>query len=451
LTDSGRETVQGRERRGRGPRAGAGREGKMGFERASRGARLWVKGLMQSEDVWFKKVIPASVRHLVSRPLEKHVVRKTKIPKPYAPGQYPRGINLYGLFRSEIGLSQGVKLYARALEQGKIPHTLLNLDFMPELPQNDTSYDGRLTLENKYAVNVVHINPLEWRDACGTFSQKQFDRHYNIAVILWELETLPKEWMEVFDYIDEVWAPSGFIAGAVRKATDKPVTVIPYGMEVPYDEKLTRADFGLEEGDFLVLMMFDSKSYAARKNPGGAIDAFREAYGENPEKVKLVIKINNPREEDVAFVEEHIGGKAGYALITERMEKAKLNSLIRLCDVFISLHRAEGFGLVMAEAMALGTPAVATGWSANTEFMTEEASCPVKYRMVPVNGQYQYDDGTMTWAEADVHCAAAYLKRLRDDPAYYREKAEAGKRYIEENLSVERCAEAIRKRMEEIA
>ncbi len=422
----------------------------MGISRIGFGVRKWLKRLMMSPDVWFKKVIPVQIRHLISKPLEKRVVRKTGIPKLYEPGRYPAGINLYGLFRSEIGLSQGVKLYARALEEGNIPHTLLNLDFMPELPQNDTSYDDRLTLENKYAINVVHINPLEWRDACGAFPQKQFDRHYNIAVILWELEELPDEWLDVFNYIDEVWTPSRFIAGAVEKATEKPVTVIPYGMEVPYDETLTRADFGLNEEDFLVLMMFDSNSYASRKNPGAAIDAFREAYGDNPERVKLVIKINNPRTEDVAFVEEHIGGKAGYLLITERMEKKKLNSLIRLCDVFISMHRAEGFGLVMAEAMALGTPAVATGWSANTEFMPADAACPVDYKLIPVAGGYQFDNGRMQWADPDVHDAAGYLKRLREDPGYYREKAEAGKHFIEENLSTERCAEAMKKRIAEI-
>ena len=422
----------------------------MGVGRIGYSVRMWLKKLMMSPDVWFKKVIPARIRHLISKPLEKRVVRKTAVPKPYEPGKYPAGINLYGLFRSEIGLSQGAKLYAKALERGNIPHTLLNLDFMPELPQNDTSLDDRLTLENRYAINVVHINPLEWRDACGTFSQKQFDGHYNIAVILWELETLPNEWLDVFSYIDEVWTPSRFIAGAVEKATDKPVTVIPYGMEVPYDDQLTRADFGLDEKDFLVLMMFDSNSFASRKNPGAAIDAFREAYGDNPDHVKLVIKINNPRTEDVAFVEEHIGGKAGYLLITERMKKERLNSLIRLCDVFISLHRAEGFGLVMAEAMALGTPAVATGWSANTEFMPEEAACPVRYKLIPVAGGYQFDNGKMMWANPDVHHAAEYLRSLRADPAYYREKAEAGKRYIGENLSVERCAEAMRRRIEQI-
>ena len=422
----------------------------MGLNRIRHGIRMWIKGLLISPDVWFKKVIPADIRHIVSKPLEKRVIRKTGMPKPYEPGRYPAGINLYGLLRSEIGLSQGAKLYAGALEKGHIPHTLLNLDFMPELPQRDTSFDDRLIVENRYAINVAHINPPQWRDALGTFPQSCFDRHYNIGVFLWELETVPDDWKPVFDYVDEIWAPSEFIARTMRKETDKPVVTVPYGMEVPYDEKLTRADFGLDADDFIVLMMYDAKSYASRKNPGAAIDAFREAYGENPEHVKLVIKINNPKDEDIAFVEEHIGGKAGYTLITERMDKTRLNSLIRLCDVFISLHRAEGFGLVMAEAMMLGTPAVATGWSANAEFMPEDVSCPVKYTLVPVDGGYQFDNGELVWAEADVHDAAACLKRLRDDPEYYRQKAEGGQKYIEDKLSMERCAAIMRRRMEQI-
>ena len=158
----------------------------MGIGRIRYNVRMWLKRLIMSPDIWFKKVIPVKIRHLISNPLARRIVRKTEKPAPYVPGQYPAGINLYGLFRSEIGLSQGVKLYARALEQGNIPHTLLNLDFMPELPQNDTSLDDRLTPENRYAINVVHINPPEWRDALGTFPQRHFDRHYNIAVILWE-------------------------------------------------------------------------------------------------------------------------------------------------------------------------------------------------------------------------------------------------------------------------
>ena len=411
-----------------------------------------VMGLIRDENAWIKRIVPRKLRRMISNPLADrmtygHIEKK---PRRYRPGLYPAGINLYGLLKSEIGLAQGARLYARALEAGGIPHTLLNLDFSKDLPQTEHSLDGRLTTENRYAINVVHINPPEWRVALGRFPQEQFDRHYNIGIFQWELETVPEDWVPLFNYVDEVWTPSAFTARTMSKVTKKPVIPVLYGMEAPYDADLTLADFGLNEDDFHVLIMFDSKSYASRKNPGGAIDAFREAYGENPEHVKLVIKINNPKPEDIAFVEEHMGRTSGYVLITERMDKEKLNSLIRLCDVFLSLHRAEGFGLVMAEAMMLGTPVVATNWSANVEFMPPEAACMVDCELVPVDGAYQSDDGTMRWAEPDAHQAAEYLRRLKEDPDFYREKKEKGSRVVAEKLSMEACAATIRKRMDEI-
>ena len=386
----------------------------MSVKQVRHGIRMWLKELMISpQDVWFKRLIPPNIRHIISKPLEKHVVRKTKIPKPYEPGRYPAGINLFGLLKSEIGLAQGAKLYARALEAGNIPHTLLNLDFIPDLPQEDTTFDDRLTADNKYAINLTHINPPQWQDALGTFPQDYFDRHYNIGIFQWELETIPDDWKPMFDYVDEVWTPSEFTARTMRKETDKPVIPILYCIETPCDETLTRADFGLKDRDFLVLMMYDSNSYASRKNPGAAIDAFREAFGENPQDAKLVIKISNPRPEDIAFVEERL--KPGsYFLMTERLERRKMNSLIRLCDVFLSLHRSEGFGLVLAEAMNLGTATVATNWSANTEFMPEGTACLVDWKPVPVGSAYQYEQEGLTWADADVHEAAGYLRRLTD-------------------------------------
>ena len=403
-----------------------------------------------TSDLWIKKVVPPEVRRRFSNRVMDAFAPKTAIPEPYVPGKYPKGINLYGFLKAENGLGQAVRTYARALDEGKIPHTLLNTDFIGWLPQNDTTYDSRLTKENAYAVNVIHVNPDQWQEACGMFPRSQFNGHYNIGVFLWELETVPDGWKPIFGHVDEIWTPSEFIARAVRKETDKPVTVIPYGMETPYDESLTRADFSLSDDDFLVLMVFDSNSFASRKNPGAAIDAFREAFGDAPEHVKLVIKISNPEPKDLAFVEEHIGGRSGYVLFTERMGRARLNSLIRLCDVFLSLHRAEGFGLVMAEAMNLGTPAVATNWSANTEFMPEGAACPVDYTMVPVAGAYQFDNGELMWADADVHQAAGYLRRLKEDPAYYRRIAEAGQKQIREQLSTAKCADKIRERLDRI-
>ena len=402
-----------------------------------------------ASDLKIKKIIPASFRHRISGRVMDALETHTDVPAPYEPGRFPWGLNLYGFFKAENGLAQGVKLYAGALEQSGVPYAFLNTDFLDWLPQEDTTFDDRLVKENPYAVNVIHVNPDQWQEACGMFPREQFDRHYNIGVWLWELETIPDHWLPMLDYVDEVWVPSRFIGQALKKVTEKPVTVIPYGIDAPADENLTRADFDLREEDFLVLMMYDSNSYTSRKNPAAAIRAFREAFGEKPEHARLVIKISNPKPEDLALMEMEL--KPGtYHLITERMSRTRLNSLIRLCDVYVSLHRAEGFGLVIAEAMKLGTSVVATNWSANTEFMPADASCPVDCQLVPVKGAYQFDNGSMRWAEPDEHQAAAYLKRLRDDPAWRREKAGAGQKYISEHFSSSVCAERIRARMEEI-
>jgi len=400
-------------------------------------------------DLWIKKVIPASFRKKFSGKVIDALATRTEPPAPYEPEKYPKGINLYGFFKAENGLAQGVKMYARALEEGNIPHTLINTDFLDWLPQEDTTFDDRLTTENKYAVNVMHVNPDQWQEACGMFPRSHFDGHYNIGIFQWELETAPKDWLPMFDYVDEVWTPSAFTGRTMSKETEKPVLPVLYCIETPYDEKLTRADFGLPEDEFLVLIMYDSNSYASRKNPGAAIDAFREAYGEKPEGVRLVIKISNPKPEDIAFVEERLDPGA-YTLMTERLDREKMNSLIRLCDVFLSLHRSEGFGLVMAEAMSLGTATVATNWSANTEFMTKDCSCLVDAKQIPVGDAYQYAQEGLTWADPDVHQAAGYLKRLKEDEAYRKTIARAGQEHIRETLSREKCAETMKKRLDEI-
>lgn len=394
--------------------------------------------------------IPASVRHKASEMLFR-VFRPVWFRKPekYVPGHYPAGVNLFGFFKAENGLAQAVKLYAASIEKAGIPHRFLNTDFIYWLPQNDKSFDTRLSDKAEYAINVVHINPDQWKSACGCFPLSTFDKRYTIGVWLWELETIPENWHACFQNVNELWAPSEFIAKALRKASPVPVTVMPYGIAVPCDETVTRAQFGLPEDRFLVLTMFDSNSYSSRKNPRASMEAFKKAYADVADKVMLVIKVNNPKPEDVAAIKEAMGD-IPCTLITERMDKPVLNALIRLCDVFISLHRSEGFGLVMAEAMALGTPAVATNWSSNTEFMDEESACMVDYKLIPVQNNYQFGQPEHRWADADVDHAASYLRRLYDDPAYYQQKAQAGKRKIEEEFSIEVTAERIKNRVNEI-
>ena len=362
----------------------------------------------------------------------------------------PPGINEYGFFRAQNGLAQGAKLYAQALKESGIPFTLVNTDFIDWLAQDDHSWDSWLTPGGKYAINLIHINPDQLEEACRPFPHREFDDHYNIGVWLWELETLPASWKPKLDYVDELWVPSRFIAEAVRRETDKPVQAIHYGIDTPA-EPCSRPDFGLPEEEFLVLAMYDSNSYASRKNPEGAIRAFEKAFGGRDVPARLVLKLANGKEEELRALRERLAGSGiRYQLITERYEKPRLNALIACCDVYLSLHRSEGFGLVVAEAMSLGVPVVATAWSANAEFMPEECTCRVKATLVPVGDAYQWGEEHHRWADPDVDQAAAYLRMLQENPEKGKRMAEEARAWIRKELSPERCGEKMRKRFEEI-
>lgn len=362
----------------------------------------------------------------------------------------PMGINEYGMLRADNGLAQGAKLYAKALRASGVPFALVNMHFLDFLPEVDHRLDGQISKMGKYAINVIHVNACQIEEACHYFPHRLFDNHYNIGVWLWELEKLPKEWVAKLNYVDEIWAPSRFIADAVRRETDKPVTVIPYGIETPVEEG-GRALFELEESEFLVLAMYDSNSYASRKNPDGAVEAFVKAFGGRNENVRLVLKAGNGKPEELEALEKRMKESGiRYRLITERLSKPRLNALIACCDVFISMHRSEGFGLVIAEAMNLGVPVVATGWSANAEFMPESCTCRTGYTMVPVGDVYQFAEEAQRWAEPDTEEAAESLRMLKENPRRAAEMAEEARRYIQEYYSVEACGRKMAERYAEI-
>ena len=362
----------------------------------------------------------------------------------------PMGINEYGMLRADNGLAQGAKLYARALIDSGIPYTLVNMDFLEFLPQSDRSLDQNISRKGKYAVNLIHINPDQIEKACYDYPHRMFDNHYNIGVLLWELEKIPDSWIEKMDYFDEIWTPSRFVSDAVRKGTDKPVITIPYGIEAPA-ENIGRAEFGFLESEFLVLAMYDSNSFVTRKNPNGAIDAFLKAFGHGEEDTALVLKVSNGYPEELAALKSRLDSSGiKYYLVTERLSKPRLNALIACCNVFVSMHRSEGFGLVIAEAMLLGVPVVATGWSSNVEFMPEECTCRVGYRMVPVGDAYQYKEESQLWADPDTDEAAEYLKALKAYPEKAAKMAKEAQGFIRQEYSIRACGEKMAKRYAEI-
>jgi len=396
------------------------------------------------------KIFPKSVL----RKIKRDIVSKSDgsdVKKPYKPGLFPNGINLIGPVKAEIGLGQSARLLCAAIKESGIAFTVYNYKQLNSVRQDDGQWDAAITNTLPYSVNLIHLNPPELLLAVSYQMKSGFrDGRYNIAFWLWELEEFPEEWLPALDKVDEVWTPSEFASASVRKKTALPVVTVPYGITAEYDERFDRKYFSLPESEFLFLCMFDSNSTSGRKNPRGAILAFMEAFPEG-EGAGMIVKISHSDPKELGGFYELVRGHENIHILKDTMTKLEVNSLIRCADVFVSLHRAEGFGLVMAEAMLLGKPCIATAWSSNTEFMNSECACMVDYELTEIaeDDNPIYKKGGR-WAEPDIAQAAAYMKKLAADKAFYDKISAAAKAKISADLTVGGCARAIARRMRQI-
>jgi glycosyltransferase involved in cell wall biosynthesis len=218
------------------------------------------------------------------------------------------------------------------------------------------------------------------------------------------------------DAVDEVWMNSEFAAKGVRKVTAKPVRVLPLPVRLPVPSATDRSTLGLPDG-FLFLFVFSYASSFERKNPDGLVRAFKQAFapGEGPLAVAKSV-MGDAHSDERERLRYEAGDRPDILLLENYLLPGDKNALMAACDCYISLHRSEGFGLTMAEAMALGKPTIATGYSGNLEFMTSENSFLVGFgegRVPPQTGRYP--SGAL-WADPDLNEAAALMRRVCEDP-----------------------------------
>lgn len=369
---------------------------------------------------------------------------------PYENGRYEHGVNLIGNICAESGLGQSCRLVASALDKTGFPLSIYKYEQLGAEGQGDHSWENRLSKELPYDVNLIHINPHELGLAFIQQDASVWNYRYNIGYWLWELEEFPDEWIPCFQCLDEIWAPSEFICNAIRKKTTLPVRCMPYYVDVHIGTIYDRKHFGIPEDKFLYLMMYDQSSCMERKNPIGVLNAFKMAFEKENENVGLVIKINNPTPESRKQIRSVLDGYTNVYLIEETLSRDEVNSLTKCVDVVVSLHRAEGFGLVLAEAMLLGTPTVATNWSSNTEFMNENVACMVDYELITIEKDMPPFKAGNRWADANLDQAAGYMKKLYEDKEYYEMIWKNAKEYAEEKLGMDQAAGRMRERLKEI-
>lgn len=360
------------------------------------------------------------------------------------------GINLIGNIRAETGLGQSCRLVADELEASGIPYSIYQYDQLGVMAEGRyPKYESKISSELPYNINLIHINPHELGLAFQQTHDKIWNGRYNIGFWLWELEEFPDEWVPCFHCMDEIWTPSKFITDCIQKKTDLKVVTIPYhvSLETPEKSKYDyRSEFHLPADKFLFLMMYDRTSMTERKNPKAVIEAFKMAFSKD-EEAGLVIKVNNSSEKEINLIRSMLPEHKNVYFITEIMERKQVNELIYCVDAVVSLHRAEGFGLVLVEAMLLGTPTIATNWSSNTEFMTKETACMVDSELVTLEQNIGSFKKGNHWAEPDVKQGAGYMRKLYENPEFYREISTKAKDYIDEKLSMLNAVDIIKNRI----
>ncbi|WP_153022793.1 glycosyltransferase family 4 protein [Rhodanobacter thiooxydans] len=355
------------------------------------------------------------------------------------------GVNIFAYFRGQFGLGESARLYTRALIDAGYPVALFDIGLQLPHGFDDGSLDDYLSSETPYDIHLLFVNPDYLEDSLHEIGRAKLARGYVIACWFWELEIIPPEWLPALDIVDEIMVSSSFVEAAFRRVTDKPILRIPLPLGDEPDSGLSRTDFGLRSNAFIFLVTFDFNSWLDRKNPFAAIEAFMRAFPLERDDVQLLVKSSNGYRHPEPFL-RLLNAASNDSRIVVRDEvigRHHIQAMQRCADAYVSLHRAEGFGLGLAESMRLGKPVVATAWSGNVDFMDERNSLLVDYELVPVEtGQYSHSQG-QRWAEANIEQAATCMRRLVDEPGLAERIGNQARKDIHEKLSARAIADCL--------
>ena len=354
----------------------------------------------------------------------------------------PQRVAVAGLLHHRSGLGQNARNSLRALDQAGIHNC--SFAFFPGSggwnPLLSATPEGIHSLADHSV--LLHL-PID-RVIPSLAAQPGLLRTNRlIGYFMWETEVIPQSFRRALDVVDEIWTGTTFVAEAISAATATPVHVTGHIVDTTRTARVGRGSLGINEDAFVVHYACDANSTVARKNPNGAIDAFMQAFGGDPSAVFL-LKVRNMQQVDAlaASGDPHAQGLLerlrrypSIRLIAGEHDHSYALGLIELADCFISLHRSEGYGYGIAEAMALGTPVIATDYSGSTDLATGRTALLVPYDETDVApGEYFYWEPGMKWAEPDIDCAATSLQLVREGKL---PDIRAAQDWVEQNASLE--------------
>ena len=350
------------------------------------------------------------------------------------------GVCLVGHPFAQMGMGEHIRCVGRSFQAiGARPKLF---DIYRLNPRSDVTIaqelDGHLTDHLSDTLNVFHLNADEVEQALATLGPLPGSA-LNVIYPAWELPRYPSVSARLLERFDEIWAPSHFIHQSIAPAVSKPVIHMPLACELELKHFYGRRYFGIPESAFTFLYFFDFTSFVKRKNPFAVLDAFEAASKLRPNAdMALVLKLNRgslAKSDYATFLAELKTRRVRVVTIDETLGDEEMKNLVHNCDAFVSLHRSEGFGRGMSEAMFLGKPVIATGWSGNLDFMNPDVSCLVDYRLIPVKeGEYPHWENQV-WADPNIQHAAAWMVRIVDEPKLADDIGVAASRHIRVHFS----------------
>ena len=375
-------------------------------------------------------------------------------------GPLEPGVALLGPALKTSGLGQATRLSFDILKGcERVLPTVYNFDLDNPAPVGFASATSFTPYEAKREINLIHLNAESIPLAFAFEPRAIFAESYNIGYFFWELNQIPKCHSLALELLDEIWVSSEYNREIYARHTSKPVVNVGMAVEpLPEARTTSRASLGLDEDGFVFLTTFDSFSFIERKNPLGVIEAFRRAFPRGDEKAQLVIKTQNrfrvydPHQLKMwKRIDAAVRAEPRILVVNETYTYKDLLGLKRACDCYVSLHRSEGWGFGMIEAMQLAKPVIATAYSGNMEFCMPETAFLVDHELVGVREEeYIFVERGSLWAQPNLDQAATFMRAAVADPAAAKVKGQAAAYFIKGNFSIEAIGRRYAARLAEV-
>ena len=334
-----------------------------------------------------------------------------------------KSIEVIGFFNSASGLGEAARLCAKQLRKSGYKVRCKSVESIFRKPiELEWDFNDMCTAD-EVSIRIFHLNPPFMPPVILNMGSKQYKKTFNIACWAWELEKIPAEWVKALRYVNAIFTPSNFTSTAIKQYTEKPVLTVQHPATVGTPTKNMRKKLDITKDNFLAVSIFSFGSAFERKNPMGVINSFKKAF-KNNKNATLILKSNSGgNSAEKIQIQKQICNMPNIQLIDDLWDRADILGLIKESDIFMSMHRSEGFGLAIAESMLLGTPTLVTNWSGNTDFCNKENSLLLDYKMIPVVSNHSEFKSlnNLYWADANIDQAATILQEVANNPKHAKE------------------------------